>query len=292
MRRRILAAGAFLLAVPALLAQTPARKNADALTQAFRAQSSSSISYSGGKDGEQAVEITNVAYELSGDSVPGRPASSRLVLRTSIHSKQIVGDKGFDSTVVIEAWLLGTDLKQKPLYALTIPGAGAQLLDYGLWQVDRSLDPDVSWWSVYKLGTGERLFDTYVEPLRFTVSRADGSSRYAGLEAPPDDAEDARLKEPHVVAVLTYASAEKVIREALITCADTTRAQSLRSYADTMRTIALVEHPAGREIRITFEDAYLSPPHATIVSIPIARDDLDVAHAQLPSGLHAAVWRR
>jgi hypothetical protein len=292
MGRRFLAAWTILLAVPALLAQTPAPKNADALTRAFRDQSSSSISYSGGKDGEQAVEITNVTYDLTGDSVPGRPTGSRLVLRTSTHSKQIVGDKGLDSTVVLEAWPLGADLKQKPLYALTIPGVGAQLLDYGLWQVDRSLDPDVSWWSVYTLGTGRHLFDSYVEPLRFTVSRADGSGRYAGLEVPPGDAEDARLKEPQVVAVLTYASAEKVIREALITCVDTARARSLRSYADTMRTIALVKRPAGREIRITFEDAYPSPPRTTIVSIPISKDDLDIAHTRLPAGLHAALWRR
>jgi hypothetical protein len=292
MRRRFLAAGTLLLAVPALFSQPPASKNADAIKKPFQDRSTSSISYSGGKDGEQTVEVTNVAYEVSGDSVNGRPRASRLVLRTSTHSKQVVGDMGIEAAVTIEAWPLGGDLKRKALYAVTIPGIGARTLDGDLWLVDRSLDGDVPWWSVYQLGTGQHLFDTYVNLLRFTVSRADGSPRYAGFEVPPDDTADARLKEPHVVGVLTYASTGKVIREVLITCADATRARLLRAYEDTTRTVTLVERPAGREIRLAFEDSYPSPPRTTVVSIPIAADDLDVSHAQLPPGMRAAAWKR
>jgi hypothetical protein len=291
MTPRFLARSAILLAAPLLFAQ-PARKNADALPKPFQAQSFSSISYSGGNEGEQTVEITNVAYDVSGDSVPGRPRGSRLVLRTSVHSKQVVGDEGIESTVTLEAWPLGIDLKQKPLYALTVPGTGARTLDVGIWLVDRSLDGDATWYSVYKLGNGQHLFDTYVDLLRFTVSRADGTSRYAGLEVPPDDATDSRLKEPHSVAVLIYASDEKVIREVLITCTDTNRAALLRSYADSTRTLTLVERPGSRDLRITFDDNYPSPPRTTLVSIPIVKDDLDVAHAQLPPGLRAVVWKR
>lgn len=95
-----------------------------------------------------------------------------------------------------------------------------------------------------------------------------------------------------MIAVLTYASTEKVIREVPITCADTTRAQFLRSYADTMRTVTLVERPAGRAIRIAFEDAYPSPARSTVVSIPIVKDDLDAAHAEVPADVHVATWRR
>jgi hypothetical protein len=281
-----------LLAVLALLAQPPARKGADTESKPFQAQSTSSISYSGGKEGDRTVEITNVTYDISGDSVPGRPRGSRLTLRTTTRSKEIVGDEGIESTVTVEAWPLGVDLRQKPLYALTLPGMGARTLDLGILLVDRSDGGDVSWWSVYKLGTGQHLFDTYVELLRFTVSRADGTNRYAGLEVPPDDATDARLKEPHAVAVLAYASEEKVIREVLISCAGTSRAALLRSYADTTRTLAMVERPTGREIRIAFEDNYPSAPNPTVLSIPIVKDDLDVAHAQLPPGMRVAVWKR
>ena len=49
--------------------------------------------------------------------------------------------------------------------------------------------------------------------------------RYLGLDAPGDDTKDARFKEPHFVAVVGYASASKVIREAIITCDDPKQAQ-------------------------------------------------------------------
>ena len=293
MTRRFLAAGAIFPAALALLAQTPAQKNAaETQTKPFKAQSSSSISYTGGKEGDQIVEIVNVDYDVTGDSVPGRPSGSHLVLRTSTHSKWTVGDEGMDSTVTVEAWPLGIDLKQKPLYTVAVSGLGARRLDNGILLVDRSDGGDLSWWSVYKVGTGQHLFDTYTHLLSFTVSRADGTGRYAGLEVPPDNASDARLKEPHAVAVLSYASDEKVMREVLITCADTTQAILLRSYADTTRTLKLVDRPGGRDLRITFEDNYPSDPHSVVVSIPIVKDDLDTAHAQLPPGIRAVAWRR
>jgi len=98
-------------------------------------------------------------------------------------------------------------------------------------------------------GDGERMFDTYVPLVVFTVSRADGTPRYAGLETPADDAADARLKDPHVVAVLTYASGEKVIREALITSDDPKQARTLRSFAYASRKLEFVEARARCEFR-------------------------------------------
>jgi hypothetical protein len=53
--------------------------------------------------------------------------------------------------------------------------------------------------------------------------------RYAGLYVPPDDAKDARLRDKHAVAVLSYVSDGGLLREALLTCDDTTRAADLRS---------------------------------------------------------------
>jgi len=275
-----------------LLASSVLPGQAPDLTKPFRSQTASSITYSGGRDGDQSVEITNVAYDITGDSVPGRPRGSRLALRTTTHSKQIVGDKGIESTVTMEAWPLGVDLMAKPLYGVNVPGIDARTQDGNLWVVDRSLDGDTSWWSIYKIGSGEHLFDTYVNLLRFTVSRADGTERYAGLDVPPDNEKDARLKDPHVVAVLTLSSAERVMREVLITSADVKKAELLRSYADTERTMTLLESAAGRQIRIAFDDAYPSPPRTTVVSIPMVKDDLDVTRAQLPLGLKAAVFKR
>ena len=52
---------------------------------------------------------------------------------------------------------------------------------------DRGLE-EVAWWSVYRLGTGQHLFDTYVPVVSFSISREIMELRYVGLEVPPDDA--------------------------------------------------------------------------------------------------------
>ena len=255
-----------------LLGQPPAPAGSKASKTPFQSRSASTISYAV-KDGQETVDIANVAYEVTGDSVPGRPRESRLVLRNTTHSTQILGDKGIDATVTLEAWPLGVDLNSKVLYMVKIPAIGAQTLDGALWVVDRSIDPDVNWWSVYKLGTGQHLLDTYVDLLRFSISRETLTQRYAGVEVPPDDTTDARLKEAHVIAVLSYASAEKVIREALITCDNRGRALDLRSYADSTRGLSLAERPDGQQaLRVSFR-ANSATSHATRNAAPTSADE-------------------
>ena len=281
--------GLLIVAFAALWGQAPAPGKA---TAPFQSRSASAISYSV-KDGEETVNITNVAYELADDSAAGLPAGSRLVLRSTTRSKEILGDKGVEATVTLEAWPFGADLQGKARYVVKVSGVGAQTVQGGLWIVDRATDPDVRWWSIYNLATGRHLFDTYVELLRFSISRETLTERYAGLDVPPDNTPDARLKEPHTVAILVYASQEKVLRETLITCDDRERAALLRSYADTSRQLALVEGAGGHQaLRISISTDYPSPPKTAVISIPIAKDDLDLAHAELPPGLHATAFRR
>jgi hypothetical protein len=148
----------------------------------------------------------------------------------------------------------------------------------------------VEWWSVYNIYTGEHLFDTYVPLVRFSISRETVAERYVGLEVPPDDVADARLKDMHVVAVLTYASGERIIREALLTSDDPKQAAQFRSFADETRTVSAGEN--GRSIKISFSQNYPSAPATQSAVIPIAKDDLDLAHAQLPPHLHVAAWKR
>ena len=78
--------------------------------------------------------------------------------------------------------------------------------------IDRGLE-EVEWWSVYRLGTGQHLFDTYVPLLGFSISSAEVDLRYIGLEVPPDNTPDPRLKRPDIVAVVTYASEARVKRK-------------------------------------------------------------------------------
>ena len=256
----------------------------------FQAQSAAGVVYGVNKDGQQTVEIANVAYEVTSTAVPGRPQNERLLLRTTTRTRQVVDEIGMDASTTVEAWPLGVDPKQKPLYALKAEGVDCKTVDGALLVILRGLE-DTEWWSVYKLGTGERLFDTYTPLLGFSIRRDIQTMRYVGFEVPPDNAADARLKEPHVVGVLTYASAEHVLREALITSDDPKQAQMLRSFADANRTVTLLETPA-RALKISISQNYPSSPATVTSTIPIVRDDLDLAHAQMPAHLHLALWKR
>src|SRR5215470_108486 len=301
---RLAVVGMFLLAPgasPLLFAQQAGPQDAKAIHKPFRDQSPSEIGFSV-KDDAETVEIENSSYEFSETQLSGRPPDERLVIRTKVHTKQVLDAIGMEATTTVQAWPLGTDLAQKPLYTINVTGADARTVDGALVEVSRGLE-EVDWWSVYKLGTGQHLYDTYVPLVRFSISRETVKQRYVGLEVPPDDIADARLKEPHVVGVITFASAERVIREALLTCDEPQQAQGLRSFADETRTISLTEvWPSAakqakggeplRSIKISFSQNFPSPPSPQSVVIPVAKDDLDLAHAQLPANLHVAGWKR
>jgi hypothetical protein len=263
----------FLLMAGLGIAQTP---------KPFQVQSPSGVTYGVNKDGQQTVEIVNVAYQVSG------PSDKRLLLRTTTRTKEVIDEIGIDAATTIEAWPLGVDPKQKPLYALKVAGVDSKTVDAALLVVLRGLE-DTEWWSVYKLGTGERLFDTYVPLLGFSIRRDIETMRYVGLEVPEDDAPPD--KDPHMVAVLTYASAERVLRKALITSDDPKQAVTLRSFADASRSVTLVETPA-RALKISISQNYPSAPATVTLTVPIVRDDLDLAHAQMPAHLHLAVFKR
>jgi hypothetical protein len=246
----------------------------------FQSQSPAGVTYSV-KDGQQTVEIVNVAYEVTGSGVPGRPQNERLLLRTTTRTKQVVDDIGMAASTTVEAWPLGVDPKQKPLYALRVDGVDCRTVDGALLVVLRGLE-DTEWWSVYKLVNGQRLFDTYTPLLGFSIRRDIQTMRYAGLAVPAR--EDA-------VVVVTYASAERVLREALITSDDPKQAQMLRSLADASRSMTLLETPA-RALKIAISQNFPSAPATVTLTIPIVRDDLDLAHAQMPAHLHVKLWKR
>src|ERR1022692_4783606 len=254
----------------------------------LHAQSASTIDFSSAADGSETVDIRNISHEVTGTQVPGRPPGERLLLRKTTHSKQVLGDIGLDATVTLEAWRLGEDPRQKPLYTLTVAGEDARTIDNALLAVSRGLE-ETEWWSVYKLGSGQHLFDTYVPLLSFSISRETVTTlttRYVGLEVPPNDTGDMRLKQPNVVAVLTYASEDRLIREALVTCDDPKQAQLLRSYADTTRAVSWTEGA----LKLSFSQNYPSPPNTVELRIPVRRDDLDLTHTQLPPRMHVTPY--
>jgi len=215
------------------------------------------------------------------------PKEQRLVLRKTTRLKQVVDEMGTEASTTLEAWPMGSDLTQKPVYALTVSGDDGVIVDGVLFQVNRGLE-DVAWWSVYQIGTGRHLFDTHVPLTRFSISEVELKRRYVGLEVPPDDARDSRLKDPRVVGVLSYSSAETVIREVMLTCDDPQRARLFRSYFDMTRAVSLEQN----KIRIVFRESYPSKTAPAILEIPLEGDDLQISRATLPEGFRAAPWKR
>ena len=141
------------------------------------------------------------------------------------------------------------------------------------------------------------MFDTYTPLVSLSISVETQQLRYVGLDVPGDDVKDARLRAPNVVAVLTYASGNRVIRETLITCDKTDLATLLRSFADATRKVTVAEHrlPAAQStnsIRISIIPNYPSPPAEYAITIPIVKDDLDLAHVTARAGIHLVAWKR
>ena len=254
----------------------------------LQAQSFSTFTETTSKNGQVTYEVRNTTYHITGEGIPGLPGDSRLLLRVSTRTRQVKDEIGMRASVLLEAWPLGSDPKSKPIYSSTIsPGTEAQFLDDAVWVVSRGTE-EVDWWSVLKLSTTGHLFDTYVPLVHFSISREELTMRYAGLDVPPDDVRDVRLKDPHVVGVLEYASADHVLREALITCDDTNRAALLRSYADSSRILT----GSAEGLTLSISRNYPSPPDTTAVIVPIANDDLDLGKAKLSPGLRIASWTR
>lgn len=235
----------------------------------------------------KTIEIKNLTYEVVGPGIPGRPKEEMLVLQKTTATKQVVDEVGGEASTTVDARPLGTDLNEKPVYSITTEGVSPVTMHGEVIVISRGLE-DVEWWSVYKIGTGEHLFDTYTPVTSASISREVRTLRYAGLDVPPDDTTDARLKAPNVIAVLTYASADGVLHEALITNNDTKVAQIMRSYFDSTRTLDF----DGKRVRITISENSPGTSKPVIIEVPLTGDGLDLPRSQKPAGIQMAEWKR
>ena len=198
------------------------------------AQSTSSLTVAG-KQGEEAVVIRNITYELA----------AKTVLRKTEQTRQVLGDKGMEASTLIEAWPLGVDRKEKPKYSIKVNGVDARALNYDLLIVTRGLE-DTQWWSLYRLADGKPLFDTYVRPVHIPDTLT-----YAGYDVPADG--DPRLKNPKLVGVIHLAGAEGTPRRIEIHANDAKRAMVLRSFADV--TPSLEFNYSKKVLVLTIRDA-------------------------------------
>ena len=198
------------------------------------AQSASSLTVTG-KQGEEAVAIRNVSYELA----------AKTVLRKTEQTRQVLGDKGMEASTLIEAWPLGVDRKEKPKYTIKVEGVDARSLNYDLLIVTRGLE-DTQWWSLYRLADGKPLFNTFVRPIHIPDTMI-----YAGYDVPADG--DPRLKNPKLIGVIHLAGAEGTPRRIEIHANDAKRALVLRSFADV--TPSLEFNYTKKVLVLTIRDA-------------------------------------
>ncbi len=228
------------------------------------------------------VQISNVSYELTG----------KMVLRKTTKTKYTLDEIDVDAVTEVSAWPIGTPFNQKPTYTIREQGVDPTKIGDELIELSRGLE-DVQWWSEYSLASGAHLFDTYTLLQKFSIARDTLKMRFAGVEVPVDDIKDARLKDPKAVAIVTYSSPDKVIREALITADDPKQAVLLRSLADSEHRLETIEQDATvRSLRLTIRQNFPSPPNPVSITIPIANDDLDLAKAQAPAKLHVTAFKR
>jgi len=90
---------------------------------------------------------------------------------------------------------------------------------------------------------------------------------------------------------VTYASAEGKKHEALLTADNPKTAAELRSFADATRALSVADGTPPRSIRLFIAQSAPPPANPVSVTMPLAGDDPDVAHAQLPAGLHRTHWK-
>jgi len=252
------------------------------------------------QDQQQGVETINRAYELTDDHAPGRAGENgRIVLKSELRTKKLIGDEGVEAHITIEARLIGQDPDTKPLYTIAVEGSSFQHLD-NLLIVERGTGGDAVWQSVYRTGTGRHLFDVSgaFVPFRIRENASRWGPRIAGLYLIPDDEADAELKRPEIVGLLGYAASEAepgTLRRLLLTCDDPKRAVSLRAFWTGEEEWNIAVEPS-------FGTASAIPGTATLtltlfgeakarITIPIAKDDFDLEHAELPAGLHLARWK-
>jgi hypothetical protein len=217
-------------------------------------------------DGRMQGRMVNVNFHTAQILMPGDPRPRRVLLRLDIINTDVFSSGRAEGMVRLDAWPLDApeDLRKPPLYTIVAGGRAATIEEDGTLVVERSGRR-----SVYSLADGGWMYDTDTAVAAFTL---DGERRrVVALSGMEDD------MPASTVAVLTYASAQGVLKRVLITAQDPTRARLLRSSVPLIRPVARMEDAAKRTIDL--------PLAAGMVRIPVAGDSLDLATAQVPVGL-------
>lgn len=217
------------------------------------------------EDGRTAGRLVNVSFHPVSVALAGDPRPRPLLARLQVDTTEFSAASA-DGRVRLDVWPMGgaADLHKPPLYTVMVPGRGASLEADGMMMVERGARR-----SAFSLADGSWLFDADAPVAVFAV---DGERRrYVALAQAEDDLAAG------AVAVLSYATPRRVIRRVVLSAADPARGRFLRGTLNMTRPVTRVDDKGGRVLEV--------PLPSGALRLPVAGDDLDVAHAEVPAGM-------
>ncbi len=190
-------------------------------------------------------------------------------------SNSVFADSGAEGAVHLQAWPLKgpATLERTPLYNVTVPGRSARIQHGDLLMVSHGGGRK----SAYSLSNGRWLFDADAPIAVFTepdTSAAEGGRRLIAVAQSPDGVIG------NGVAVLAYATPERILSRVLLYAHDPVRARFLRGTVSMTRAVERIDSAGKRVLELQLP--------AGLVRIGIQPDSLDLAAASVPDGLALA----
>lgn len=214
--------------------------------------------------GRMLGKAGNASFHVVAVGQADSPRPRRLLLRLDVRKDDVFGTGG--GRVRLDSWPLdaATDLRADPAFTIIAQGQSAGIDADGMLLTDNQNRR-----SAYSLTEGHWLFDADV-PLASFLTENEKRRLFAVAVA-----EDDLL--PGGVAVIAYASPQKMIRRFILCADDEARARVIKVSVPLSRPVARLADDGKRAAEFTLS--------AGLVRIPIEDDTLALAKASLPQGL-------
>lgn len=240
------------------------------------------------ENGQVTVRIHNVTHVLTGEIVSLRGYRERLVLGLKSVTTEVMGEKGIEGEVQAVAWALDAAPDAKPVFEIAAKGRDIRIDEDGLIAID--LDDCCSFErAYYSPMTGEQVFQASAPPAWVEIGKEFRTHRAGVFRAATDDLLAGAKLSPKAVGIVTYAAADRVIRQIVIEADDEQRARALRSLADEQFALAWIDAATGLPLPIDVAARAGTRPALRLLFVqanvdlrfPLVDDDL---HADAVSG--------
>ena len=209
-----------------------------------------------GPDDAMTFALTSHSYVLTGEIASPRGRRERLILDMRAATRETQGEKGIQGTVEITARV--ADRQMPLLYSFRLPARASSFDESGLIAAD--LDDCCAFHrDYYDAATGERLFGSTVPIASLALEGPLFKRRVAAFVARMDGNEEHSAWGDDAVGLVTYAAADRVIQQVLVSAADPMMARRLRSLDDERTALAWVDGRTGAPIVTVPDNAAVQP---------------------------------